>query len=560
MLQNTFVFNPRVAFAPRIGKGQIGIDAPAWDRVPAIGGFSSRQYGAVPRYPVEVKVACTAGGLALRFRAADPDAAGFVSRAAAEKKHYTGWWCDFFEFIFDPGHTHADFIKVTVDPAGEARVTGGYMLQGELYGDRIVTRIGTAAWEGVVEIPAAVFGPRATFAKPWGFQVLRFRPRHLLEAAVWQTERPHTPPTPQDYGDLYFEESAPRVAVIDLGRVVFDRNTLKLTLDRTAPAGLTARARVYLPIGKTTASDATAAFKRGSHTVRLPFTPDFHGRWPVHKDGYQRLMVDLQVKGRPVYSCEYILSYDVAVRVEDPYGHPGAKRPKPSDPDFLRKYNAFICGRLPWFERRSTRDGAKGDFILAAVDGSVKFDLMAPDVLDRIARYIYGRYDNDMDRLQGASSFFHQRTVTRHSGSGSAFGDIDAAGLFRLGAALCGHRAQALTLFLKHMDCQTARRKHWTHCLGLAGHIVTLVDPSWSIRDDDHGFEDHLVLDPDIGQMLISLDNTRIATLTELRAHRDISYRSNFNNFRHGHEFYYATAHQTFDEPTVCGTFPDYLQ
>ena len=92
-----------------------------------------------------------------------------------------------------------------------------------------------------------------------------------------------------------------------------------------------------------------------------------------------------------------------------------------------------------------------------------------------------------------------------------------------------------------------------------AGHVVTLVDPLWSVRDDDHRFEDHLVLDPDIGQMLIALDNTRIATVADLRAHREISYRSNFNNFRHGHEFYFGTGHQTLDEPMVWGTFPDYL-
>lgn len=573
MLQTHFRFTPRTALAPRLGLAATGLDSTAWDRIPAIGSFFSRPNRAALRYPLEVKIARTGRNLSVRFRATDPDTSGLVSRTVGAKHHRTSWWFDFIEMLFDPAHTHSQIVKVRFDPAGEISVFDSFILPGELYGDRLIdekprpvprglrleTRITATAWEGVAILPAALFGPGVTFTHPWGLQILRYRPRHVSEVAIWQPEPASGAPTPQDYGDLYFEDRGPRPTTIDCGRVVFDRNTLKLTFDRPAERPLQVRASVRLPADRRIASDRKVTLPRGRKSVQVPFTVAMDGRWPIQKEGYQRLYIEVSDRGRCCFAASYVLAYDVGIRVEDPYGQPKVHRPRPTDPDFLRKYNQYICGRLPWFRRLTTRDGCRGDFVLAAADNSVRFDLMRPDVLDRIVHYIYGRYDNDMDRLVGASMFLHQRAVTCHSSSGSAVANIDAAGMLRLCGALCGNRAQALTLLLAHMRCETTRRLHRTHMLGLAGHIVTLVDPLASQDDDDHAFEDHLVLDPDIGQLLVSADNRRIATLAELRADKSLSYRGNFNNFRHGHEFYFGTDHQILNDPTVWGSAPDFV-
>jgi len=573
MFEREFCFKPRKAFAVPGDKSLLSLDAIGWDALPSIGAFHSRTYGGAARFPVEVKLAVVEKALAIRFKAVDPEPSAAITISESAKRFYNEWYFDFMEFLFDPQHNHTDYVKFQIDPAAGSRIYAGYALRGESYGDRfaeekiqaeaagfeVTTRVSRDAWEGLVKAPLGLFGEGASFENQWGFQVLRYRPRHVSEASVWQTEPAKVMPAVMDFGDLYFSESGPQVSGIDFGRVIFDKNTLRLTLDPIEKTPSKVRARVHLPIEEKTVSDETVSIKAKTKSAKAPYMLDFHGRWPVKKDFYQRVFIEVSGKGGS-YLASYPVGYDFGIRVEDAYGNPRAKRPKPGDADFLKKLCSYICGRLPWFVRRTTRDGAKGDFILASQDGKVSFNLMSPRVLDEIAKFIYGLYDNDMDRLLGAQMFFHQRAVTRHSGPPAGIAEVDAAGMLRLGAALCGNRAQALCLLLTHMRCEKARRNHRSHMLGLAGHVVTLVEPLDSVRDDDHKFEDHLVLDPDIGVMLVSLDNKSVATLRELQKHREISYRANFANVRHGHEFYFATQHQTLDMPRVFGTFPDYFE
>jgi hypothetical protein len=572
MLQTSFCFTPRRAFAPAGNKNLFALDAPGWKDVPSIGGFHSRTYGGSARFAVDVKLAVVKDALAIRFSAVDPDTSTAVTIAESTKRFYNEWYFDFMEFLFDPRHNHTDYVKFQIDPAAGSRIYAGYALRGESYGDRfaeeniqpeppgfeVTTRVNRDSWEGLVKAPLALFGEGASFENQWGFQVLRYRPRHLQEAAVWQSEPAKVMPAVMDFGDLYFSESAPQISEIDFGHVIFDKNTLRLSLASPQQTASNLKVRVHLPIEERTVSEENVSIKPKAKSAKVPFFLDFHGRWPVKKDFYQRVFIEVAGK-RGSYLASYPVGYDFGIRVDDAYGNPKVKRPKPADVDFLKKLNNYICGRLPWFVRKTTRDGAKSDFVLTAKNGSVSFNLMSPKVLSEIADFIYGLYDNDMDRLLGAQMFFHQRAVTRHSGPPSGIAEVDAAGMLRLGAALCGNRAQALSLFLPHMRCEKSRHCHRSHMLGLAGHVVTLVDPLDSAKDDDHSFEDHLVLDPDIGVLLVSLDNMRVATLRELQKHREISYRANFANVRHGHEFYHATKHQTFDMPRVFGTFPDYF-
>jgi len=153
-------------------------------------------------------------------------------------------------------------------------------------------------------------------------------------------------------------------------------------------------------------------------------------------------------------------------------------------------------------------------------------------------------FDNDIDRMLGATFFVHQRPVTCHSGFLSHMGPMGPLSVVRRGGGLCDSRARTVAGILSQMTRQETGEPYRCQHLGLKGHVVCAVEAI----PEPEGPADHWVLDPDVGVFYFTRDNTRLATLGELRRDRWLSYRMNFNNVRHSHELYFNTDHQfTYD-------------
>ncbi|MCK4983204.1 MAG: hypothetical protein KAS17_09790, partial [Victivallaceae bacterium] len=113
-------------------------------------------------------------------------------------------------------------------------------------------------------------------------------------------------------------------------------------------------------------------------------------------------------------------------------------RPSPSDPNFIEKYKRYIVSKQPLFQRLTTRQKAKSDFILKAMDHSVHFNLMQDGFLSNIANWLCDIYSTDEDRLTGLAYFLSQPAVLSYSAPRDPFCyELNSASILRCGGALC---------------------------------------------------------------------------------------------------------------------------
>jgi len=470
---------------------------------------------------------------------------------------------DNLQLYFSPGNDHTNYYRFVIDIEGGTRLFRGYGVRGEFphdatieeqelkHGPSLACEVADAedGWTGEVAIPASALGLQGDLeGQVWGFTVLRVRTPKPAEVSAWSfdPERPYL--VPIDFGDLLFGERGVTVSRIDLARPYWGDNRATITIENTSSDSTNLRiiTQVYMPVDEETYYTSEQRITVGpAQTVDLqvPYKISWRGRWPVYPQYCQRLSfrVEEAESGLPLYETSYPIAFDVGVKPSERYGaRPDAPNPSPDDPEFIQKKRAFIIGRIPEFRRVGTAEGAESDFVLEAVDGSVRFNLMAEGTVQQIADWLYDRFDTDLDRMLGATFFVHQRTVTCHAGFLTRLGPLSPLSILRGGGGLCDNRAKTLAGILSRMKRETSDRPYQGRCLGLKGHVVCAV----ASVPEPESEADYWVLDPDVGVFYFTWDNTRFATLGELRRDRGLSYRMNFNNVRHSHEFYFNTDHQ----------------
>jgi hypothetical protein len=99
----------------------------------------------------------------------------------------------------------------------------------------------------------------------------------------------------------------------------------------------------------------------------------------------------------------------------------------------------------------------------------------------------------------------------------------------RIGGCFCGDTAR-LTASLAERIGDRLKVKLTGYSMGLRGHLGTLVDTPIG----------RVVIDGMIGLWFHTLDNTRLATLDEMRRDRRIAERMWYAPRAHGHEFFYG--------------------
>ena len=215
-------------------------------------------------------------------------------------------------------------------------------------------------------------------------------------------------------------------------------------------------------------------------------------------------------------------------------------QPDPADPAFLRKKAAFIAAQQPRFRRVNTTHGAPSDFTLESDDGTVRFNLMAEGVTERMAAYIHELYSTDADRLAGMMFFMAQPCMMRaHTAyDPTATHRLRPLSALRFGSGYCGHMARVMAPVINKMRIGETSEYHKARAFGIGGHAIVIVP----YRDD------YVLLDSKHCCMFYRLDNTDLATLREIREEPAIARRG----YPH-----WMPALMTFEESFLHAAEPD---
>ena len=160
--------------------------------------------------------------------------------------------------------------------------------------------------------------------------------------------------------------------------------------------------------------------------------------------------------------------------------------------------------------------------------------MSATDALDRVATMLATRFPDWQHALCAVAMWVYHPAVTRHSGTWSRVSNGASVDTIpRLGGCFCGDTAR-LTACLAEKIGRRLDVELTGYSMGLRGHLGTLV----------HTPIGRVVIDGMIGLWFHTLDNTRLATLDEMRADRRIGERMWYAPRAHGHEFFYQMTDQ----------------
>lgn len=562
-----YAFSPRQATSvavaePPVVDGQL--DDACWRGLEPVSDFVLTESGGSPSQKTEVFLCHFRGVLYAGFRCHE---SAMSERPDPTTPDYEpGDWeqrTDTLQLYFSVANNHTDYFRLVIGIDGKTKLFTGAGLRGEFPEDRMGKEYElfrgpsfacevadqVDAWTGEVALPVSALDLRGDLAgQVWGFDVVRARVPEPREVSAWSCDPGRRKVLPIEFGDLLFGDRSIVVTKIDLGKPCWGENSARVTLVNRLHSERKLRllSEVYMPVDEVVYDryeGVTVLVGGRTEEVEVPYKLSWRGKWPVYPEYCQRLSLRVEDAGtgESLYAASYPVAFDVGVKPSEGYGQTReAPNPAPDDPDFLTRKRDFIIGRIPEFRRLGTGDGAESDFVLAALDGTVRFNLMEEGVLREMADWLFGLFDNDIDRMLGATFFVHQRPVTCHSGFLSHMGPMGPLSVVRRGGGLCDSRARSLAGILSQMTRQETGEPYRCQHLGLKGHVVCAV----AAVAEPEGPADHWVLDPDVGLFHFARDNTRFATLDELRRDRWLSYRMNFNYVRHSHEFYFNADHQ----------------
>ena len=542
----TLLPRERLAVATRLSRAPNGPDDPVWADVPSVGRFFRERLDDGPDPDTAAAIAFDAAALYVRFASAGGPARPSASSSGA---YYRS---DSVELFLDPAHGHFHYFQFAITAGG---VCVGARKSRPLDSQRWESKIKSedlpaAAWAGAAAISAKGWSAQFTIpfallgvapsgsgdspVAPMGINLLRQRCDGEWPCSMWN-ETHGGPHAPWGFGQLYFE-AAPSIRVerVDLGEIKLWENRGELHVNNLTGAAAGVSVHVAVRCGENgdelfhnavTPADIPAPDPtpnpspltgRGTGAVRIPFV------FPFNPEDYRfhHLHLELRCGAQSVWKAVYRFGRGQVgwlLQIDDRREGPDAKNPAPGDPEFMAKKRRYIIRRLPRFLRKTTAQGAPSDFTLEAADGSVRFDLMRPGALTEMARYIYSRYDNDIDRLLGANFFIHQTAVMTYANAPSGLVDgLNPLSVIRFGSGECCCFASALAGLAGKMNCEETGRTYRAARVGVPGHVTTVVE--------FRGKRVHL--DPSVGRFYFLRDNLSLASMEELLADPALAARA----------------------------------
>jgi len=477
-----------------------------------------------------------------------------VEATGAPSPHRPGHpeWYNRAHFVvqLNPGHDHVVRMRYGVDDGGRITGEAHWTIPGEEPGDGpaialeeppvargAFQRVGEDGFRAVLRLPADVVWLPGTTVTGLCLKV-GFHEEVIPEPLVWpEAGQWWEKDFPIGFGDLHREEPTVRVEGVDVATPAWSLPT-DVTVRVAAPAGepsaLRLTGRVVLP-GHSVIECERMDWRGqgGAIDALLPVVFPHIAKWETTNGRTGALELTLRDEAGTVHwAGSYPFGFDFGVIVRERYGPAGEPlpdRPESDDPEFVEKFRRYILTRLPDYRAAATKDGAASDFMLVDPDGELTLDLAAddwPETLVRLVAERFGRWD---DALAAISMWLYHPLVTRHSSSRARVaGSVLAADMPRVGGCFCGDTARIGAMLAERLGEHLGEpMQSWT--IGLRGHLATLVSTPVG----------RVVIDGMIGHWYHTLDNTRLATLEEMRSRRRIVERMWYCPQRHGHELYF---------------------
>jgi hypothetical protein len=345
------------------------------------------------------------------------------------------------------------------------------------------------------------------------------------------------------YGDLFRREPALRVTEIDFGKPTWGADgspvTIRGKLAAQASRSGRVRVRIVLP-GDSEADQEGVAWQCAGEDleIRLPLVFPFRAKWANGQAQIARLQLSITDEGeQALWQGRYPFGFDHGIIVRERFGTGTgcpAPRPEPSDPDFLEAMRRYVLTRIPDYQLRTTREDAPSDFFLEDPAGEASLDLSAEDALDRAVGMIVDRFPDWQDALCAVPMWIHHPMVTRHSGTWSRVSNVASVDTIpRLGGCFCGDTARLGACLAEKVGKRLGVDLKGLS-MGLRGHLATLVETPIG----------EVVIDGMLGLWFHTLDNTRLATLDEMRSCKEIVERVWYAPRAAGHEFFYGVNNQ----------------
>ncbi len=464
---------------------------------------------------------------------------------------------DHVDIRIDPSHDHVNFIRLTVSPFDYTEAAVGSYRMGYRAGpgSRWIHHTDDArvhphyfryastiehgkGWSFEMAIPyESLLTAPPSDGTVWGINVSRYTSWPVFQSAVdcnvtadprgRPAERSflsiaagHSPNSPLAFADLCFDKDPVMLENVDFGTPHMGSNAAALSFTSSGGGDMIATASVQ----------PSSAGRTIDAAKETPLTEADSGRsqcelsWKArHYTDTNILKIDVKdAAGRRRWHGSYEFGWEQGT-LPLLYLHRGEcdsppANPNPEDPDFLIKKAQYIAARQHRFHRRTTADGMPSDFTIASSDGAVLFNLMEEQCLDSIANYVHATYDNDTDRLLGMMFLIGQHAFMRAHPAydPNTSGRLETLSLLRFGSGWCGHMARVMAVILNRMEVGHSGSRHRARCFGIGGHGLVLVE----YRDD------YAILDSKHLTLYYRLDNSDMATLSELRRFPEIGRRA----------------------------------
>ncbi len=470
----------------------------------------------------------------------------------ARPAHPEWYYRDHLVVFLNPGHDHATRWLYAVDDEGKVIREAAWTAPGEAPADHPTRELAEPpAAEGEFRrLGDGRFWARLRWSValptlPLGVKIkVGFHEEVIPRPLVWPEQPAWMDDLPLSYGDLFAVKPAVAVESLDFHEPAWggepSRVAMRMAIAPGGPREGSVDIVAILPEDSEQPQPSVAwkASPSDAAEVILPVVFPHRAKWASDVRLTARLRLTVRDGGgRALWAAEYPFGFDCGIIVRERYGSAGASpspRPEPSDPDFVNLYRAYLLARLPAYRRRTTREGAPSDFYLEDADGGEHLDLMAPDALDRVAAMLARRFPDWQDALAAAALWAYHPCITRHSSSWSVVASQAAVGTIpRVNGCFCGDVAR-LTAALAEKVGERLGMPFKGYTVGMRGHLSTMVESPLG----------RVVLDGMLGHAYLTLDNTRLATLEEMRANDAIVRRLWYCPRAHGHEFYFGVHDQ----------------
>ena len=469
--------------------------------------------------------------------------------------HPEWYFADHIVCFLNPTHDHATRWMFAISATHPLQSSAEWIAPGEEHGENVLRSL-PKDWSDVqsefVRLDAQRYFARIrvtapqlkrTGNTPVGLELkVGFAADRVLPPLLWPEPLGWAADTPLQFGDVFTPAPAFVPGKLEMQSPMWGEiNELRLSGALTPGAATRGMARIEAILpgdDEKYAAEVPWTSDDSRVVMKLPayFSP--RAKWSNNLLHTARFRLEvLDVARATLWSAEFPFGFDCGIIVRDRFGPRAGKlapRPSPKSPEFVEEFRQYVLSRIPAYRLRGTPEGAPSDFYLEDPDGRAHLNLSDPNWPDVLVRTLVERFPAWQDTLCAIAAWIYHPLVTRHSSAWHAIsGIVSVASIPRLGGCFCGDTAR-LGGFLAEKVGVALNVPLTAHSMGLRGHLATLV----------HTPVGEVVIDGMLGYWFHAMDNTRLATLTEMRNDPAVVSRGWCFPRAHGHEFFYGVKDQ----------------